>query len=158
MNSTKTGTRNIFVENGLLVFITSYYKGYSISGTTKIIHRYLPREVGELLVHYLWLVVPFLERILLTNFRKTPSEYLFKNLSKSRRSKATRINSKRFRKVFRREILAGLRLAVNPSDYRYIAIRISRRFLSKSLQFQPEESTEIDDENDVDYKDDVLDL
>ncbi len=41
-NSTKTGTRNIFIENGLLVFVTSYYKGYSISGTTKIIHRYLP--------------------------------------------------------------------------------------------------------------------
>ncbi len=85
-------------------------------------------------------------------------EYLFENLSKSRRSKATRITSKRFRKVFRREILAGLGLAVNPSDYRYIAIRISRRSLSKSLQFQPEESTEIDDENDVDYKDNVLDL
>jgi len=157
-NSTKTGTRNIFIENGLLVFVTSYYKGYSISGTTKIIHRYLPREVGELLVYYLWLVVPFLERILLTNFRKTLPEYLFKNLLKSRRSKATRINSERFRKVFRRETLAGLGLAVNPSDYRHIAIGISRRFLSKSLQFQPEESTEIEDENDVDYEDDVLDL
>jgi len=41
-NSTKTGTRNIFLKNGLLFFITFYYKGYSISGSTKIIYRYLP--------------------------------------------------------------------------------------------------------------------
>jgi hypothetical protein len=29
----------------------------------KIIHRYLPREVGELLVRYLWLVLPFWQAI-----------------------------------------------------------------------------------------------
>jgi hypothetical protein len=32
------------------VFITQYYKGYNVSGDVKIIYRYLPREVGELVV------------------------------------------------------------------------------------------------------------
>jgi hypothetical protein len=34
------GRRNIFVENGLVSFVTYYHKGYSVTGTTKIIHRY----------------------------------------------------------------------------------------------------------------------
>lgn len=29
----------------------------------KIIHRYLLRDIGELVVWYLWLVLPFVERI-----------------------------------------------------------------------------------------------
>ena len=49
----------MFIENGLVVFMTRYYKGYAISGDVKIIYRYLPREVGELLVRYLWLVLLF---------------------------------------------------------------------------------------------------
>ena len=51
--------RSIFVENGIVGTVASYHKGYSIVGSTKIIHRYLPKEVGELLVYYLWLVLPF---------------------------------------------------------------------------------------------------
>ena len=57
------GIRNIFIENGLVSFVTYYHKGYSITGTTKIIHRYLPSEVGELLIYYVWLVVPFLDQL-----------------------------------------------------------------------------------------------
>lgn len=51
--------RGIFIEEGLIRIVTSYYKGYNITGSTKIIYRYLPKEVSELLVYYLWLVLPF---------------------------------------------------------------------------------------------------
>ncbi|KAF4624839.1 hypothetical protein G7Y89_g13332 [Cudoniella acicularis] len=36
---------NIFIENGLISFVTFYYKGYSVSGSTKIIYRYLPEVI-----------------------------------------------------------------------------------------------------------------
>ncbi len=52
-NSNETGIRNIFYENGLVVFVTYYHKGYTISGSTKIIYRYFPQAIGELLVYYL---------------------------------------------------------------------------------------------------------
>lgn len=91
-------------------------------------------------------------------FKKPLLEYLFEDPSKKKRSKTSRINSERFRKVFRRETLAGLGLALNPSDYRHLAIGISRRFLSKPYQFQPEDLPDLDDENDLDYEDDVIDL
>jgi hypothetical protein len=58
-NTAYGGVRNIVIEEGLVAFVTTYYKGYRSSGNIKIIYRYLPREVGELLVYYLWLVLLF---------------------------------------------------------------------------------------------------
>jgi hypothetical protein len=52
-NTVKGGHRNIFIEDGIVVFATRYHKGYNVSGDVKIIHRYLPRQVGELLVYYM---------------------------------------------------------------------------------------------------------
>ncbi|KAI0993281.1 hypothetical protein K3495_g14903 [Podosphaera aphanis] len=53
------GTRGIFVENGLVSIVTGYHKTFGPSGKGKVVHRYLPKEVSELLVYYLWLVQPF---------------------------------------------------------------------------------------------------
>jgi hypothetical protein len=53
MNTSNGHHRSIFIENGLVGTVTSYHKGYNITGTLKIIHRYLPKEVSELLVYYL---------------------------------------------------------------------------------------------------------
>ena len=47
-NTVKGVHRNVFIENGLIVFVTRYHKGYAVSGDVKIIHRYLPRAVGKL--------------------------------------------------------------------------------------------------------------
>lgn len=55
--------RNIFIENGLVSFVTCYHKGYSVQGSMRIIHRYLPKEVSELVVYYLWLVLPFSQQL-----------------------------------------------------------------------------------------------
>jgi hypothetical protein len=44
---------SVFVEEGLISTVTSYYKGYNIAGSTNIIYQYLPKEVSELLVYYL---------------------------------------------------------------------------------------------------------
>ena len=45
----------------MVVFISRYHKGFHISNDTKVIQRYLPQEVGELVVQYLWLILPFVE-------------------------------------------------------------------------------------------------
>lgn len=55
--------RNLFVKDGLIAIVTSYYKGYTCIGLTKIIYRYLPKEVGELLVYYLWLILLFTKQV-----------------------------------------------------------------------------------------------
>ena len=53
--------RGVFVDGGLVDIVVGYHKGYGYSAKSKIIHRFLPREVSELVVYYLWLVQPFVE-------------------------------------------------------------------------------------------------
>lgn len=55
--------RNIFLENRLVMFVTFYYKGYSVQDSTRIIHRYLPKEISELFVYYFWLILPFIKQL-----------------------------------------------------------------------------------------------
>ncbi|KAI8416192.1 hypothetical protein FOFC_02501, partial [Fusarium oxysporum] len=62
-NTMNGGVRNIFAHNGLMCFVTSYHKSFRATGQAKVIHRYLPREVSELLVWYLWLVLPFWQQV-----------------------------------------------------------------------------------------------
>ena len=54
----RTG-RGIFVDRGLVSFVTTYNKTSGMSKKLRTIHRYVPREVGELVVYYLWLIEPF---------------------------------------------------------------------------------------------------
>jgi len=62
-NTANGGIRNIFAHSGMICFVTSYHKNFRSSGNPKVIHRYLPREIGELLVWYLWLILPFWQQV-----------------------------------------------------------------------------------------------
>jgi hypothetical protein len=37
-NTVKGRHRNIFIKDSMVVFVTQYHKGYSVSGNVKIIH------------------------------------------------------------------------------------------------------------------------
>ncbi|KAF5487470.1 hypothetical protein CGCS363_v013910 [Colletotrichum siamense] len=63
VNTVNGGVRNIMVHDKMLCFITAYHKGYRTTGQAKVIHRYLPREVGELIIWYLWLILPFWQEV-----------------------------------------------------------------------------------------------
>lgn len=41
----------------------AYYKGYQLSGRAKVIYRFLPYELGVLLVRYLAVVLPFAQQL-----------------------------------------------------------------------------------------------
>ncbi|KAK0335650.1 hypothetical protein LTR94_011905 [Friedmanniomyces endolithicus] len=55
--------RGVFIDNGMVVFVTNYHKGYKKGRRVKIVHRYVPREIGEIVVYYLWLVEPFVRSL-----------------------------------------------------------------------------------------------
>lgn len=52
-NSANSDSRGIFIEDSVVCFVTRYHKNIGQTGTGKVIHRYVPREVGELVVFYL---------------------------------------------------------------------------------------------------------
>ena len=53
INTETNRQRNIFIEDGIVTLVSAYHKGFYASNDIKVIHRYVPREVGELLVWYL---------------------------------------------------------------------------------------------------------
>ncbi|KAJ5302427.1 hypothetical protein N7476_009226 [Penicillium atrosanguineum] len=139
--NTEGGHRNIFIEDGLVVFASRYHKGFYAQNDAKTIHRYLPREVGELVVQYLWLVLPFMERLQAYPLGQSSYEH------PSHLSQAAYLwppdphtgrewSSERFREVLKRETAIGLHgYSLNIPAYRDIAIGISRRFLRVSSVF-----------------------
>ncbi|KAK5651005.1 hypothetical protein OQA88_2933, partial [Cercophora sp. LCS_1] len=46
-NTPYGGLRNIMILHGMVSIVTSYHKNYQLSGQVKIIYRFLPQEVGE---------------------------------------------------------------------------------------------------------------
>lgn len=79
VNTVSGHHRNISIEGGMVSTVTTYHKGYSITGNTKIIHRYLPKAVGELLVYYLWLIQPFCRKLEMLALRRRdlPSPFVW---------------------------------------------------------------------------------
>jgi hypothetical protein len=120
-NTVKGGHRNIFIEDSMVVFVTRYHKGYSVSGDVKIIYQYLPREVGELLVYYMWLVLPFQQRLEAMVWEK---ELISSHMWPADLS-GRKWTSDWFREALKRESRVGLGLELTIAAYREVAIGIS---------------------------------
>jgi hypothetical protein len=153
-DTVKGGHRNIFIEDGMIVFATRYHKGYNVSGDVNIIHRYLPREVGELLVYYMWLVLPFQQRLEAMVWEK---EVISSHMWPADPS-GRKWTSDRFRETLKRESRIGLGLELTIQAYREIAIGISRRFLRKSTAFQAKEGDENEEWNEENVGSAIADM
>jgi hypothetical protein len=123
-NTVNGHNRNIFIEDGLVSTVTAYHKGYNIVGSTKIIHRYLPREVSELIVYYLWFVLPFRISLELLVHEITPvrSSFLWAKGDGT-------WSSSRLTNVLKEEARIRLQTYMNITYYRHVAIAISRVYL-----------------------------
>jgi Orsellinic acid/F9775 biosynthesis cluster protein D len=120
--------RNIFMENGLIGFVTFYHKGYSVSGSTKVIHRYLPENISALLVYYRWLVQPFCQQLCLLALdqKVEPPSFLWARMTKSGVEPWT---SARLTNVLREQFKGSLDTEAAILLWRHTAIAISRRHL-----------------------------
>jgi hypothetical protein len=62
-NSANGDSRGTHIKDGYVRVTTTYYKNIGQTGKSKVIHRYLLREVGELVVYYLWFASLFWHQI-----------------------------------------------------------------------------------------------
>ncbi|XP_022163480.1 uncharacterized protein LOC111028984 [Myzus persicae] len=69
--------RGIMIDQGMVAFITSYHKGFSASQSQKCVHRFVPQEVGELVVYYLWLIEPFIRILQSSRGQMTSSPWFW---------------------------------------------------------------------------------
>jgi superfamily II DNA helicase RecQ len=137
-NTVKGVHRNVFIENGLVVLVTRYHKGYTMNGDVKIIHRYLSRAVGELWVWYVWLVLPFQQRLEINVWQKDEiSSHVWPADPKGRQWTPARMS-----KELRRASMAGMGMEIGLQAYRNLAIAISRRYLRPKEAFRLDEDDE----------------
>jgi hypothetical protein len=146
------GHRNIFIEDGLVVIFTKYHKEYALSGDVKFIHRYLARELGELVVWYLWLVRTF-ERRLQSIIGGPVKDGLDEDHSVE--SKAVRLfcrdgsgrewMSSRMRQALDRATSEDLGHALHIQAYGDVGMGISRRYMRGSSAFSKDEECQDDD-------------
>ena len=95
-----------------------------MTGDIKIIHRYLPPEVGELVVWYLWLALPFIERIeALVWQKKAMSDDMW-----PADASGQQWNTDRMKRELQVVGERGLGQAIHVAAYREIAIAISRQW------------------------------
>jgi hypothetical protein len=58
-NSANGDSWGMNIEDSYVRVTITYYKNIRQMGKSKVIYRYLLREVGELVVYYLWFASPF---------------------------------------------------------------------------------------------------
>ena len=73
-NNRQGHSRGIFIKDGSVVFLTTYYKNITQTRQSKVIHCYVPREVGELVVFYLWFCRPFWQRLVVAAWGEAEEE------------------------------------------------------------------------------------
>jgi hypothetical protein len=128
----------------------------------KIIHRYLPLEVGEMVVYYVWLVVPFLEQLHIlapvhglgdpgsflwpksvdaaARLERKTAEPLEDNMpcrgSEQNVVREEPWESDRLGSVIKEEFKRGLNTTASIILWRHTAIAISRRHLPEGNKFK----------------------
>jgi hypothetical protein len=63
-SSSSSGSRNIYIDRNMVCIHSRYHKNIIKANCTKDIFRFLPPQVGNLLVYYLWLVLPYHQNII----------------------------------------------------------------------------------------------
>jgi hypothetical protein len=51
--------RNVFIQDGQVVIVTAYHKSQALTGQHRVIARFLPERIGQLVAAYLADVLPF---------------------------------------------------------------------------------------------------
>jgi superfamily II DNA helicase RecQ len=142
-NTEKGGHRSIFIENGLMVVVTYYHKSYNITGTEKIIHRYLLEEVGDILLQYIWLVLPLRQLFDKVVFQKEGirSSFLWTSDWGGRKWDGAGM-----REVLKRESDRVIGIKLHKQAYRHIAIAISDRYMKRKFDRDDEKREKGEDE------------
>jgi hypothetical protein len=118
--------RNIFIIDGQLAFVSRYNKTQSQWDKPKVIPRFLPWPVGQLLAVYLAYVCPLREHLLGHVLGQPQSDYLWSNSMGP-------WDTERFSRVLQRETGIWLGCRLGMLEYRHAAITIGREFVGQDF-------------------------
>lgn len=169
INTPYGGIRNIFIQHRMLCMLFTYHKGYQLKGQSKVIYRYLPQALGELLVRYITTVIPFCQQIQVKqSSRPQFSPFLWERSVVRHPSESTTAeddsktqlwSSDKMRWVIQDLAVRHMGTPLNISVWRHIIISIGRRYLNGVLGGAASDSLSYDDNSDEDeaVADSILD-
>jgi superfamily II DNA helicase RecQ len=112
--------RNVYIQDGRVIVVTRYHKAQVSTGQLRVIPRFLPTRVGQLLVAYLADILPFVQLLdSSTAGSKIPRGFLWAD------DKGV-WDTARMTKALTRESATRMRHRITVQDYRHIAIAIDR--------------------------------
>lgn len=126
--------RNIFVEDGLMLFCIKYCKDYASSSNYKTVLRYLPLEVGELLLYYLWLVLPNQNRLsVMTGSLRHYSGAMWPLEGDIDERQWT---AERMETALEKITNEAIGIKLNIDSYRHIAVAFGRKYLAITPDYE----------------------
>ena len=114
--------RNIFVIDGRVAFITRYHKTQSQFDAPKVIPRFMPWRVGQLVSVYLGYVQQFKEHLMVQVQGSGWSDYLWADINGP-------WETERLTRIITRETAIKLNNRLTTLDYRHVAITMGRMFV-----------------------------
>ncbi|KEF50790.1 uncharacterized protein A1O9_13158 [Exophiala aquamarina CBS 119918] len=131
--------RNHFIIDGTSSIVIRYHKSQQLFGTPKIIPRFLPWRVGQLLVVYLVYVQPFCEYLLIETQNQKISDHIWYN-------EKGPWETEHLTRVIKRQTALGLGYRFHTLDFRHIVISIGREVVSdKFAEGYKEELGEVEE-------------
>lgn len=118
--------RNVFVIDGQAVFVTRYHKSQSQWDSPKVVPRFLPWRVGQLLVIYLVYLQPFAEYLTVQVLGGGWTDYLWADARGP-------WETDRLTRVLERETQTQLGTELTTRSYRHVAVTIGRKVVAAAF-------------------------
>lgn len=137
--------RNIFVMDGQVMTVVRYHKSQSQWDKPKIIPRFLPPQLGQVMVMYLAYLQPFQEYLTVEVLRGSFSDYVWADQQGP-------WGTDRLTRMLKQETGKRLGVELHTLDYRHTAVGIGRVVVGESFSkgYQDEvgeiEEAEVDEE------------
>jgi superfamily II DNA helicase RecQ len=144
--------RNIFVADGQIMTVVRYHKSQSQWDKPKIVPRFLPPQLGQVMAVYLVYVQPFREYLTLQVLGGSYSDYVWSDAQGA-------WGTDRLTRVLKRETGKRLGVALHTLDYRHTAVGIGRVKVGESFgKGYQDELGEVEEAEVEDDGEDVLEL
>jgi superfamily II DNA helicase RecQ len=118
--------RNIFVADGQIMTVVRYHKSQSQWDKPKIVPRFLPPQLGQVMAVYLVYIQPFKEYLTLQVLGGSYNDYVWHDAQGA-------WDTGRLTRVLRRETGKRLGVALHTLDYRHTAVGIGRVKVGESF-------------------------
>ncbi|KAL6164830.1 hypothetical protein ACJQWK_09550 [Exserohilum turcicum] len=118
--------RNIFIIDGTVMTVVRYHKSQSQWDKPKVVPRFLPPRVGQIMALYLSYLQPFREFLVVSVLNGGLDDYVWSNEQGA-------WNTDRLTRVLKRETGKRLGVELHTLDYRHTAVGIGRVMVGESF-------------------------